>query len=327
MENSSTYAEIVRSWARERETLHYVQPYTARKGRQKALLFERSVGDRAIAAIDPQSIAEALVELGTHGGRKGQGLSSATLRAAHLAATQAVDWAMRRGMADSNPFREVERPKACYRRSRFLTAEQSRELAARAAGEVATAMGVSEVRRASFGLAVCLAIATGIRRGEAFALTWADFDEATGRIGVNKAVKADGEMGLPKSGASIRSIAVGPRLAELLLKTRKWQESHVAGGVIPETSIICDEAGERASTNAFGHWWRTWADGAGFEGLRYHELRHSHATMLISSGVDVKTVQMRLGHSSAEITMSCYAHAIPLSDAPAAAALDERLFG
>ena len=79
--------------------------------------------------------------------------------------------------------------------------------------------------------------------------------------------------------------------------------------------------------NVFEHWWRTWADENGWEGLRFHDLRHTHATLLISGGTDVKTVQMRLGHSSAEITMSCYAHAIPLSDANAAESIDSSLFG
>ena len=78
--------------------------------------------------------------------------------------------------------------------------------------------------------------------------------------------------------------------------------------------------------NAFEHWWRSWANKNGWEGLRFHELRHTHATLLIADGVDVKTVQMRLGHSSAVVTMTCYAHAIPLSDGAAAEALDASLF-
>ena len=81
-----------------------------------------------------------------------------------------------------------------------------------------------------------------------------------------------------------------------------------------------------ASMNTFEHWWRRWADANGYKGLRFHELRHTHATLLIAGGTDVKTVQMRLGHASAEVTMSCYAHAIPLSDTTAAKALDAELF-
>lgn len=69
-----------------------------------------------------------------------------------------------------------------------------------------------------------------------------------------------------------------------------------------------------------------WADRGGWKGLRFHELRHTHATILIADGVDVKTVQTRLGHSSAVVTMTCYAHAIPLSDGAAAEALDASLF-
>ena len=89
---------------------------------------------------------------------------------------------------------------------------------------------------------------------------------------------------------------------------------------------MCSVEGERASLNAFEHWWRSWADKGGWKGLRFHELRHTHATLLISNGTDVKTVQMRLGHSSAEVTMSCYAHALPMADGSAATLLDSTLF-
>lgn len=63
-------------------------------------------------------------------------------------------------------------------------------------------------------------------------------------------------------------------------------------------------AGTMASMNAFEHWWRSWADDHGWVGLRFHELRRTHATLMLSGGTDVKTLQVRLGHSSADITMS-----------------------
>lgn len=322
-----TYREVVERWAQERELLRSVQPYTARKARQKALLFAPWIGNAYVADIDPQSITHGLVTLGKSGGRTNSGLSSATLRAAHMAGTQAVDWAVSKGIASTNAFRQVKRPKAHYRQSKFLTMPQASHLTALMTANLHRFMQEGNVRRTSFALAVLIALATGLRRGEIFALTWDDFDEGVFRISVAKAVKADGRIGTPKTLSGLRSVAVGDSLSALLAEVRSWQNAILPEGSIVSTQcIMCREDGSRASLNAFEHWWRTWADRNNLDGLRFHELRHTHATLLISRGVDVKTVQMRLGHSSAEITMSCYAHAIPLSDGMAAASLDTALF-
>lgn len=322
-----TYREVVDLWAKERELLREVQPCTARKARQKALLFEPWIGGKRVSEIDPESIRNALIYLGQNGGRLSAGLSSATLRAAHMAGTQAVDWAVGRGMTPANVFRRVLRPKAYYRQSNFLTMPQASRLTTLMSDNLSRCMREGKVSQVSYSLAVCIALATGLRRGEVFALTWDDFDEEVFRISVAKAVKADGAVGLPKTLSGLRSVAVGSSLSAMLADVREWHKK-----LFPERDelgsqcVICGRDGQRASLNAFEHWWRAWADRNDLKGLRYHELRHTHATLLISRGVDVKTVQMRLGHSSAEITMSCYAHAIPLSDGMAAASLDAALF-
>ena len=322
------YSEAVAAWAEEREKLRYVQPYTAARSKQKAMLLSPWIGNKNIDRIEASDILYALAELGSCGGRTGEGLSSATLRAAHLAGSQAMQWAVEHGNAHSNPFADVRRPKANYRQSRFLTQREATELAMKVARNAEAYMMLDDVRHASFCIAVCIALATGLRRGEVFALQWDDVDADRLRMGVSKAIKADGSLGNPKSVAGVRSVAIGKKLMKLLERARKWQ-----AGVLPSDGatgsskhIICDETGARASMNAFEHWWRSWADKHGFDGLRFHELRHTHATLLIADGVDVKTVQMRLGHSSAVVTMSCYAHAIPLSDGAAAETLDAALF-
>lgn len=321
------FNDTVLAWTKEREFLGCVQPYTAKKSAQKALLLAPWIGTTRIDKIEPRSIAEGLISLGTNGGRKGEGLSSGTLRAVHLAGTQAVDWAIVNNLAKSNPFKQVVRPRANYRTSRYLTMSQASGLASDMQSFVRRMVIGGDILRASFALAACIALATGLRRGEIFALDWAAVDTSNSRINVSKAVKADGNVGVPKSTSGIRSVAIGRCLSELLVDIKAWQTI-----VFPEKQwdspqfLIADAQGNRASLNSFEHWWRSWVEENSLGGLRFHELRHTHATLLISSGVDVKTVQMRLGHASAEITMSCYAHALPLSDGNAASSLDSALF-
>ncbi|MEG1827083.1 tyrosine-type recombinase/integrase [Gordonibacter sp.] len=74
----------------------------------------------------------------------------------------------------------------------------------------------------------------------------------------------------------------------------------------------------RATVRGFQRWWRPWRTERGFEGLKFHELRHTQATQLLANGVDVKTVQNRLGHSDASLTLNWYAHAVPENDKKAA---------
>lgn len=322
-----TYKAIVEQWSEERERLQYVQPYTAKKAAQKALLFAPWIGEKQIDEIEPALLSEALMHLGEKGGRSRKGLSTATLRAAHLAGSQASDWAVTRGMANKNPFKGVTRPRANYRQSQFLTQGQASKLARAASRSFSKYLSNGNIAHASYSLAVCLAVATGLRRGEIFALDWDDFNDKTMRISVSKAIKGDGSLGKPKSVASIRNIAIGEKLCKLLLKMRSWQEENFPEKDWSQSTFIMRKAdGAAVSLNAFEHWWRSWADKSGWKGLRFHELRHTHATLLISNGTDVKTVQMRLGHSSAEVTMSCYAHALPMADGSAATLLDSTLF-
>ena len=73
----------------------------------------------------------------------------------------------------------------------------------------------------------------------------------------------------------------------------------------------------------FERWWREFRKEAGFEGLRFHELRHTQATQLLANGVDLKTVQDRMGHANGAITLNWYAHAVPENDEKAAQLVGE----
>ena len=274
IDEGSTFIEIVERWSTERAVLGYVQPYTAEKARQKALLLAPWIGETSVSAIQPQSISRALMALGISGGRKSDGLSSATLRAVHLAGSQAIEWAIKQGAARSNPFAEVARPAAKYRRARFLTMREAQLLSTQMELDFKRAIIQNRVQEASFCLAVCIAIATGLRRGEIFALTWPDVNFDNQRIAVSKAIKGDGLIGEPKSRSSIRSVAFGNTLASLFRDASKLSGRN--------DHIIRNQDDMPASMNAFEHWWRKRINKLGFAGLRFHELRHTHATLLIS---------------------------------------------
>lgn len=82
--------------------------------------------------------------------------------------------------------------------------------------------------------------------------------------------------------------------------------------------VCCSDKGGYIDLPNFEWFWRKFKTKYDFEGLRFHELRHTQATQLLAHGVDIKTVQARMGHANASITLNLYAHAVPENDAKAA---------
>ena len=91
----------------------------------------------------------------------------------------------------------------------------------------------------------------------------------------------------------------------------------------PDIVIVNPTFGGWFDLHNFETWWRRFRKENGFEGLKFHELRHTQATQLLAQGVDVKTVQTRMGHSNASLTLNWYAHAMPQNDRKAADMLGE----
>ncbi len=87
------------------------------------------------------------------------------------------------------------------------------------------------------------------------------------------------------------------------------------------TPVFCNSVGTWLDPTRLSNWWKHFRHENNFPGLKLHELRHTQATLLLANGVDVKTVQNRLGHANASITLDWYAHPIPEKDEQAATIL------
>jgi hypothetical protein len=118
------YTQVVSEWEESRKSLGEVQPYTAKKSAEKARYFFPFIGNEEVDEVSPCDIEQAIVTL-----KRDRGLSTTTLRAIHLAGTQACDWAIAHGHATMNPFKLVPRPKAANTRARSLDGAQANQLA------------------------------------------------------------------------------------------------------------------------------------------------------------------------------------------------------
>ncbi len=175
-----------------------------------------------------------------------------------------------------------------------------------------------------------IGLTTGQRRGEVFALTWGDVDLDEGTIHVGHNVTYQDVIKTPKTDSGNRTIAIDPATVEHLRIWKERQAAKLAKICVKKTDdtpVCCSSTGGRIRIDNFSHWWGIWRKEHGFDGLKFHELRHTQATLLLANGVDVKTVQTRLGHASASITLGWYAHAIPEKDHEAADLLGAILSG
>lgn len=166
----------------------------------------------------------------------------------------------------------------------------------------------------SFYIPLQIAFHTGMRGGEVTALKWKNVDLENKIISVNHTLVSKGkgvfELGTPKTKSSYRKIDIGDTLVTILKKHRLYQKENKLkyGSFYTDSNFICTkENGELVTTDSLKYLSRV----VNYDlkiSFNFHSLRHTHATMLIENGANIKTVQKRLGHSKLSTTMDTYAH-------------------
>ena len=148
-------------------------------------------------------------------------------------------------------------------------------------------------------------LTTGLRRGELLALLWTDLDVENMTISVSKQVnRLNGELVVsqPKTPNSIRKLAIPQRAVELLVEEHAKHPHSPYLFVSPKTGTMFDP-------DSFRHTHEKILKAIGAEHIRFHDLRHTFATLSLKYGVDVKTLSGALGHYDAGFTLSTYTHA------------------
>lgn len=174
--------------------------------------------------------------------------------------------------------------------------------------------------------AIRLILATGLRQGELLALSWKDIDFNGCLLTVRYTLdKTTGKLKAPKTESGVRDIALDQQIVSDLMRWKSAQSRYLNSLGMEQgvsTPVITNEAGERLDSSGLERWWRNFREDekflGRFHGLRLHDLRHTHATMLVSSGLNIKAVSSRLGHASVGITLDLYSHAQREDDEKAA---------
>jgi integrase len=176
-----------------------------------------------------------------------------------------------------------------------------------------------------------LAITTGMRRGELLALRWKDVDLDRGTLAVTGSLQGESRPTLniatPKSGKS-RSVALGTVAVNVLREHRKRQaqEQLLVGGEWRDLGLVFStEFGDFLSPTTLRLALRRSLTRAGLPTIRFHDLRHSAATLMLSRGVHPKMASEMLGHSTIAITLDLYSHVTANMQRQAADAIDAAL--
>lgn len=314
--------------------------------RQELNTIKRYIGDTPLRDLTPQTVETLYSTIRRDKVAERGSYSGTTMNQIHGTLKRVLQKAVDYDLLIRNPCDKVQAPKKDDPDRRYLSIDEGARLLRcvdETEAEAYKEMDEKEARQTERGnlfgrtylrglnivgniLAVRIGLATGLRRGEVFALSWGDVALNQPCIKVRRSLTTYGELKTPKSKAGIRTVALDATTAAHLEYWKRRQAVELLKIGIKQddtTPVCCSEKGGFVDLHNYGRWWRRFRDRNGFGSLKFHELRHTQATQLFANGVDVKTVQTRLGHSNASLTLNWYAHAIPENDEKAAKLIGE----
>jgi integrase len=257
---------------------------------------------RHLRAEHLERLYATLLESGRANGRGG--LDTKTVLEVHMVLRRALSDAIRRGIITRNPAEIAHAPKR-----RPLA---SAEVRAWNAQQLSTFLEFSAGH--SLFAAFWLSANTGLRRGELLGLRWGDLDLESRRLSVNRALISVGyELyeSRGKTRTARRSIDLDGHTVELLLSIRNATTDD-------ESYIFSHDDGTPIHPQVMSDAFKKLVMRSGLPRIRLHDLRHTHATLLLKAGVPIKVVSERLGHSTPAFTTATYQHVLPGMQAEAA---------
>ena len=174
---------------------------------------------------------------------------------------------------------------------------------------------------------------TGVRRGEAAGLRWCDVDLDAGCTAIRRQILQNGKIlmdGQPKTRSGSRSLSLDDHTVATLRRHRARQatERLAWGSAYQDTDLVfAREDGLPLRPEYIGTRFNRLQKKVGMKHIRLHDLRHSHATLMLTQGISAKVVSERLGHSSISITLDTYSHVLPSMGEEAAQQSADAIFG
>lgn len=311
----------------ERSTIsQYLTAWLATKSVRPATLrqYEVSIrvhlipglGGHRLTKLAPQDVRQWM------SAKEETGISPTTIRLAHATLRSALSQAVIDGLVPRNVAKLAKPPAPAAYEAKYLTAPQARAFLGSLRGH----------RMEAF---YSVALALGLRRGEALALSWKDIDFERGMLSVNATLqRLGGELvrSEPKTKGSRRTIVLPSALVTTLRthRTRQLEERLQAGDQWTECEwepVFATDRGTPIEPRNINRQLTKLLEKAELSHIRLHDCRHTAATLLLAQGVPVTVVSQILGHANPTITYNVYAKVLPSQQDEAAEKMGALLFG
>lgn len=272
------------------------------------------IGGISIRKLTPQHIQRF------HAKKRAEGCAPQSVKHFHRMLGKALNDAVKWGLIERNVVSLVSTPRVPRPDMCVLTAEQAQKFLTEATGNFLEALFV-------------LAITTGARVGELLGISWSDVNLQTGKLQIRRALGRQAKMGLvfsePKTERSRRTIHL-TELAIDALKKHQLRQQQLKGygepGWNEHNLVFCNHFGKPFDHSCLvKDYFRPLLAKVGLPPIRFHDLRHTAATLMFQLDVHPKVVQEMLGHSSISVTLDTYSHAIPTMQARAVERLSNLL--
>lgn len=236
------------------------------------------------------------------------GLSGTTCLNCHIVIRESLKDAVNWQIINRNAADAIKRPKKTTPEMKVLDKDEVIKV-------------LNALKNYSIYLIVLVDFNTGLRRGEILALTWKDIDFIKGYINVNKQLQKINnvlEITTCKSKSSVRCISIPDFLVPILLKEKEKQEKikSIIGNKYEDNNLVfCQKNGKAYDpdyiTRNFARKMEQISKEYNIPKIRFHDIRHTHATLLLEAGENISVVSKRLGHSKEATTLNIYSHVIP----------------
>lgn len=275
-----------------------------------------ALGNVRLARLTPDDVERFMAK------KLAGGLSASTVTRIRATLRRALSLALKQGLVARNVAALADPPRVKPRQFDSLTVEQARAFLEAVRGHRLEALFV-------------VAIATGLRQGELLGLQWDDVDFEGQRLAVRRALQRLGGVATfvePKTARSRRTIALPPvALAQLLSQQARHAQTageyKGEGRWNPFGLVFPSVDGTPLDAPNVTHTFQKVLREAGLPRVRFHDLRHTCASLLLAQGANMRVIMEQLGHSQISLTMNTYSHVMPEAMQDAAERMERILTG
>jgi integrase len=313
-DDKTLYKDYIIDWLKgkryniSRQTLQVCESYIRNQ-------INPMIGELTLSQLNPMILQQFVNEL------KDKGLANTSVKRIFSVVHSSLDMAEKMQLIPKNYSSFVHKPKLRRKELQVWDVKEVQHFLKLAAKEP------------HYYIAFHLALLTGMRQGEILGLRWIDVDFGNQLLFVRQTLSHDGKEFIPgaKTSSGIRSIALDLDTTNILKKhyqqIQEEKEKHQASEQYKDSGlVVCTDLGEKITPRMLMRTWYRLINESKLRKITFHDLRHTHASLLLRNNVHPKIVSERLGHSSIQITLDTYSHLLPNMQKDAAGELGKTLF-